>query len=497
MASYNNCRNTRHGNDRDNPNSIHGGQPRNRDSRSRDRQSLYDRIQHDAPHSRDHCGHRDHRDHSNSRYRSPPRNAGHYAQRLKRFELKTLLNQKVRQEDLLRGDNWIMWKSMILLTLQNNGLGDFPSGEADVPDLATDPAEYYAWEELDQGVFQFIYTCIKSDRLMQIPGGTIDTNNGKKPRLTSAQFWNNICRKHETFSSQALNNLIRTLKKKDADESTDIVKHLEELEVLRTKLGNVELTFDDSVFNAFIIGSLPPSWDAYTVTINGMQNGGDPTLSRRGLTTVELVSNLTTEYERRITTRNSAGHDQTYQSSLPHAGSPQKRGKLDDATCRICQYDNHTTDECRWKRDNTGYCTICRRGGHWTSSCGIAGKGGKVNNKRKRMKGNGANMATEAEDNPTPENVSNHVAMVANVNRLPCYTWLADTGTTSHKKPILSLSQSQQEHYWCWEYSCQSHWQWCCCFINTQRWPDKPVHTERCSACPHSHRQSLLCWPFC
>ena len=106
---------------------------------------------------------------------------------------------------------------MILLTLQNNGLGDFPAGDAEAPDHARNPDEYYAWEELDQAVFQFIYTSIRSDRLMQIPGGTIDTSNGKKPRLTSAQFWNNVCRKHETFSSQALNNLIRTLKKKDAD----------------------------------------------------------------------------------------------------------------------------------------------------------------------------------------------------------------------------------------------------------------------------------------
>ncbi|KIL61839.1 hypothetical protein M378DRAFT_1056806, partial [Amanita muscaria Koide BX008] len=233
---------------------------------------------------------------------------------------------------------------------------------------------------------------------MQIPGGTIDTSNGKNPRLTSAQFWSNVCRKHETFSSQALNNLIRTLKKKDANESTDIVKHLEELEVLRTKLSNVELTFDDSVFNAFIIGSLPPSWDAYTVTINGMQNGSD---QKKGLTTVELVNNLTTEYERRVTTQNSAERDQTYyQSSLPHAGSSQKR-----------------------------YCTICRKGGHWTSSCGTTG--GKENNKRKRVKGNGTNLAMEAEDDSTP-NVSNHVALAANDTFTPCYTWLADTGTTSH-----------------------------------------------------------------
>ncbi|KAF8690299.1 hypothetical protein AX14_003013 [Amanita brunnescens Koide BX004] len=179
----------------------------------------------------------------------------------------------MRTEDLLGGANWIMWKSMIITTLQNNGLVDFAFGNAMPPNEMAEPDEYYAWEELDQGVFQFIYINIKSDRLMQIPGATISTHS--KTRLTSAQFWTNVSHKHETFSSQALNNLIHILKKKDATEDTNIVKHLEEMEVLQTKLGNLELILDDSVFNAFVIASLPPSWDAYTITINGMQSGSD------------------------------------------------------------------------------------------------------------------------------------------------------------------------------------------------------------------------------
>ena len=432
MASYDNHRNTRYENCRDNPREqeqSRSRQPRGREPPSGPRRSLYDCI-YTEPHSRDHRNH--------SRYRSPPRDAGGpYAQRLGRFELKMLLNQKVRTDDLLSGSNWIMWKSMILTTLQNNQLGDFPNGNAKAPDRMADPAEYSAWEELDQGVFQFIYSSIKSDWLMQIPGGTID-NNVNKPHLTSAQFWNNVSCKHETFSSQALNNLIRTLKKKDADESTDIVKHIEEMEALRTKLGNVELIFDDSVFNAFLLGSLPPSWDAYTITINGMQNGSDQTSSKRGLTTIKLISNLTSEYERRI---NLAERDRTYQSTLPYAGSPQNRRKISDVTCRICQYDNRTTDDCRWKKN--GYCTICRKGGHWTGSCDTLGKGGKANNKRKRAK-DGANMATEAEDSSTiPENVSNHVALMANETFTPCYNWLADTGTTSH----IACNKSQFSAY--------------------------------------------------
>lgn len=193
-----------------------------------------------------------------------------------------------------------MWKSMVITTLQNNGPGDFSFSKAEKPDLTADPHEYYCWEELNQGVFQFIYSSIKFNQLMQIPGGTINTN-GNAPRLTSAQFWSNVSCKHETFSSQALNNLIHILKKKDANENTNIIKHLEEMEILWTKLGNLELILDDSIFNAFIIGSLPPSLDAYAITINGMQDGSSQILSKKGLTTVELISNLTSEYERHVT----------------------------------------------------------------------------------------------------------------------------------------------------------------------------------------------------
>ena len=59
---------------------------------------------------------------------------------------------------------------------------------------------YEAWETLDQAVLQFIHSNIKSERLMQIPGGVESNQWFKHPILiTSSEFWENVCDKHETY----------------------------------------------------------------------------------------------------------------------------------------------------------------------------------------------------------------------------------------------------------------------------------------------------------
>ena len=86
------------------------------------------------------------------------------------------------------------------------------------------------------------------------------------------------------------------------------------MEVLRTTLANHELILEDQVFNAIIIGTLPTSWDAYVSMIHGSlcdQSSRQVSWMKKGFSTVELISNLTSEYERHLATKD--GCDQTYQ----------------------------------------------------------------------------------------------------------------------------------------------------------------------------------------
>jgi len=183
--------------------------------------------------------------------------------------MKELMVLTLCKDDLLNGKNWILWKTNVLQALRTAGLSAFPLRKASVPDQNVDPDEYEAWETLDQAAMQFIHTNIKSERLMQIPSGVEVNGSGTPIYITSAEFWDNICDKHETFTSQAISNQICVLIKKQATDSTNIIKHLEEMEILQTTLANHNLNLEDQVFNAIVISTLLRSWDSYTATIHG------------------------------------------------------------------------------------------------------------------------------------------------------------------------------------------------------------------------------------
>ena len=367
---------------------------------------------------------------------------GYYAHRLRKFDQKALNGKKLRKKELLQDDNWLHWKSRIMRVLRSTGrLHEFALDTVPPPDKFTDPDEYDAWYELDQAVLEFIHGSIDSEQLTNIPGG-LEVNGMSDEDQTSADFWDNICSVYESHSYQSLNNLLRILHRKHADENSNIPEHLFEMQKLRTQLANIEYVLDDHVFNGMIISSLPTSWDIYTTTIHGMHRSGERQKarrrhwSRRGhVSTVELVSMLKTEYERRKQTETPPKViDQTYQSSSFTNTRPNKKRKRENETqsqnlnCKVCRYTNHTADNCKWPK-NGGYCLTCQRGGHWTKNCK-----GKEPDKSKR-KGGGhhtTNAATTSDNNSKSMHVNSTMTATSNSSIPDLYTWLADSATTSH-----------------------------------------------------------------
>ena len=364
--------------------------------------------------------------------------AGYYTQKLQKFDQKALNGKKLRKKDLLTENNWLHWKSRIMRVLRSSRrLHEFALNQLPPPDKSSDPDEYDAWFELDQAVLEFIHANIDSEQLSNIPGG-LEVNRMVDEDQSSADFWDNVCSVYESHSYQFLNNLLRILHRKHALENTNIPEHLSEMQKLRTQLANIEYVLDDHVFNGMIISSLPNSWDIYTTTIHGMHCSGERRRSKRchwsqrgHVSTVELVSMLKTEYERRKQTETPPKVvDQTYQSynnSHPNKKRKRKNENKSTSNCRVCRYTNHTADNCKWPK-NGGYCLTCQKGGHWTQGC----KSKEYNKSKRKGKGKDTTNTANTTDNSKSMHVNSTITASDNSSISDCYTWLADSATTSH-----------------------------------------------------------------
>ena len=196
-------------------------------------------------------------------------------------------------------------------------------------------------------------------------------DNNKNKLLSSSEIWDMLCVANESHTFQTVTMRLRALFATHADNDSDITKHLSDVQNQQSALANTGQQWEDDLFNTILIATLPKSWDNFTSSFMGVQGGN----KRGSISTMQLISMLKSEYIRRVGDDKIRG-DQTYRANVDSRPSKRKR---DGGTCTICNYDNHTTDDCRWKRDG-GYCTQCRRGGHWTSNCW--GKNGKGKGKR-------------------------------------------------------------------------------------------------------------------
>ena len=278
---------------------------------------------------------------------------GYYESMLSRFK-DNLMSSKLRKDEVLRDDNWMAWKSRIMQTLRKNRISGFPHGEFLAPDRDTDPAEYDAWDMIDQAIVQYIKANINNDQLISIPE-FLEINSSTTSSQTSFQTWNILCQVYEAHTTQTANNIFRTLTETRANDSTNIVKHLNNMQTSRTKLANIGYRMEDHLFNGFLMSSLPKSWDSYTNGLQGVQAGS----SRENplVSTLALINVLKSEYVRRKAEGTS--EDVTYHVGNTTNPKKRKREPESTSTCRICQYNNHTTDNCRWK-SNGGYCTHCQ-----------------------------------------------------------------------------------------------------------------------------------------
>lgn len=224
-------------------------------------------------------------------------------------------------------------------------LEKYPLGQNPKPGQ---PHEYAVWKTEDRVVAHVILNNMDSSQVERVLAYR-DTNSSEL--LTSAEIWQALRDHHESGADWEWVMKLRKLQSITAggdDDNCDIAERLAVVEELQMALFNADYFMDDDKFNRIVTASLPVSWDNFTARLLAQ---------REKISTGAFIAMLKSENERRIEIGNATS-----------VARPKKRKLGGDGLCSICRYNNHTTNDCRWKREG-GYCTMCKRGGHWPSGC--------------------------------------------------------------------------------------------------------------------------------
>jgi hypothetical protein len=168
----------------------------------------------------------------------------------------------------------------------------------------------------------------------------------------------------------------RKLQDERCDEGRDVRTHVMNLQTLREEYTSMGGALIDSDFAAIILGSLPPSYDIYLSAIAGSASISGVTVSP-----AQLISAITDEYDRRLSSQRSSKprKDEKNVAFSASGSQPKKNGKgKKTGTCHNCSKKGH------WKRD-------C-----WAEGGDKFGQGSKQKAKGGKEKDKAAAAAVEA-----------------------------------------------------------------------------------------------------
>ena len=194
---------------------------------------------------------------------------GYYESMLSKFK-DNLMSSKLQKDEVLWDDNWMAWKARIMQTLWMHWIDGFLLGKYLPPDQDLEPAEYDGWEIIDQAIIQYVKANINNDQLISIPE-FLEINIPTSMTQTSSETWNTLLQVYKSHTSQTANNLFWALAETHTNDSTNIIKHLTNIQNVHTKLVNLGYPMEDYRFNGFLTSSLLRSWDTYTTGLQGIQ----------------------------------------------------------------------------------------------------------------------------------------------------------------------------------------------------------------------------------
>jgi len=337
------------------------------------------------------------------------------------------LSSSAPKIEKLKDGNWLAWKTRIATVLKRKEAYEIATGVTPQP---LDPDAVSNWKLKDLVAQELITTAIKDEQVVHISECT-----------SSAQMWEALRTIHEPRGQQSILSTKRALYSAQAKEDSDIAAHLNDMKVLRERLGLSGHRIDDMEFKSILVSSLPHSWEAFTTSYLGYQGGTLGNQSAQVMTVQQLVSLLTEEAKRRKEKEDGS----EYGFSAKSKNKPKKeKPKL----CAICGRTNHVTANCRHK--GKPKCDICEKFGHKGEECWRnplnKGKGrvtknvGRDHSKSDQKGKQRANITTEDTDSDTEsldKAFTAHVKVIDNEEEadeaeVSVYSWIADSGATSH-----------------------------------------------------------------
>jgi hypothetical protein len=260
------------------------------------------------------------------------------------------------------GSNWITYKERTLTAIGARGLMRYTDGRICEPiPFVIDPntkavkkpdgstPTQTEIDELDKKIDEYHQ---KNSLVKQQIFSTItDRLLLRVQKLGEAsEIWNEICQIHEGKTELVQIDLRRRLQETRCEEGGDIKGHFAELIRLRESLAGMGAAIVDNDFHAIILGSLPESYRPLLSSISAAAR-----ITKSPLTSYELISIITEEYEHRLLTEHRPTKKGASGSALSareakgkgraSAGTPKTNPEV---TCFNCDRKGHHKTDC-WR----------------------------------------------------------------------------------------------------------------------------------------------------
>jgi hypothetical protein len=238
------------------------------------------------------------------------------------------------------------------------------------------------WEELDGKAQTQIELTLSDSQMVHIAG-----------TKTVAEMWKQLRQVKERGGKLGILSHCRRLYHMVADDATDIAEHITELRRIQEELAILGSLVSDEDFLLLIISLLPESWDNFTSAYLGASSNA-PTISSN-----EFISLVLEENRCRLEKTGDGGA-----AMYGQAKEGDREGRKDGVECYYnCHKEGHIAAGC------------------WSKGGGKEGKGPKHAKRKER-----ANKAEDVRSDFV------ETAYAAKLNSSSLYSWLADSGTTSH-----------------------------------------------------------------
>ena len=258
------------------------------------------------------------------------------------------------------GRNWTSWKQRFYLSVVARGHKSHLVDKAKAPEKG-DP-KFDSWEMIEAGLMERMLSTIPDSIYSQI-----------QDKPTVKLMYDELISMFETKSLIYVVELRRKLMTASCREGTDLRAHFDDLKKVRESLGAAGQKIDEDDFVATLMGSLPPSYNAYLETMSGMLQMSD---AASKMTSSKLIQLVLEEQKRRTILTSKQSVDKTKDLALL-ANDRQDKKKIE---CFNCGKKGHRKADC------------------WAKGGGKEGEGPKKGSKQKKTARTSARIAEVADD---------------------------------------------------------------------------------------------------